>query len=79
MMRVDLHGVDSKAEFTRRVKEAVRSQFPAFLLLSQSPYFIATEHLNSHSCFIYRNAECVSVFIFYFIFFWDNKLCLIKR
>lgn len=31
MARVELRGVSQKDEFVRRVKEAVRSQFPAFL------------------------------------------------
>lgn len=32
MMRVELRGINSKDEFVKRVKEAVKSQFPAFLL-----------------------------------------------
>lgn len=31
MARVELRGVSQKDEFVRRVKEAVRSQFPTFL------------------------------------------------
>lgn len=46
MGRVELRGISQKDEFLRRVKEAVRSQFPAFYDFLNFVYYLWTLELS---------------------------------